>query len=384
MTSLAEVVVADGIGAALALFLITFRMGNKQNLQVGARYFDTMCWITFCACITEIFAFTLDGRYYAGALIVQYVLNTLMYVFSSCAGLLWVLFVELKTYGNLSKVKKYPVGIYLPATLAVVFLVMNLFVQGFIFSIDENYVYSRGGFAWLIYAVIIYYCLYSIGIIVSSRQKGIRIRFFPISYFIIPTLIGILVQGLYYGMALGWSALALSLVFVYVSMQNETIYIDGLTGLYNRNFLDVITAGSSIRIKNGLYGIMIDMDDFKVINDTYGHLTGDDAIREVGELLMRSITENCIALRYAGDEFIVLVESDTAADVDMVMDFIRNEAKKFNEQSKKPYKLSFSMGYSYYDSSRGNMDLFLQLMDQNMYEEKRGKKASQKKRSTDR
>ena len=85
---------------------------------------------------------------------------------------------------------------------------------------------------------------------------------------------------------------------------------DELTSLYNRRSFDlrlIEETSRSDRYKQELSLIMIDLDDFKRYNDTYGHQTGDKLLKEVAYMIRKSIRESDLAFRYGGDEFAVLL-----------------------------------------------------------------------------
>jgi diguanylate cyclase (GGDEF)-like protein len=84
---------------------------------------------------------------------------------------------------------------------------------------------------------------------------------------------------------------------------------DDLTGLYNRRFIIAYLEQmkETTRINPALVGI-IDIDDFKKINDTYGHIKGDETIRHIGHHLQNCIGNKGIVGRYGGDEFIVILD----------------------------------------------------------------------------
>jgi diguanylate cyclase (GGDEF)-like protein len=103
-----------------------------------------------------------------------------------------------------------------------------------------------------------------------------------------------------------------------IAIENARLYreterlaiTDGLTGLYNRrHFYEVLERG--VGEINRYYGhlslIMLDIDDFKAYNDTYGHLVGDALLRELAQILTRDIRKVDIVARYGGDEFIILL-----------------------------------------------------------------------------
>ncbi len=92
-------------------------------------------------------------------------------------------------------------------------------------------------------------------------------------------------------------------------LRNLTIR-DGMTGLYNRRFLKGNTAhliASVNRRKSAMSLIMCDMDFFKQVNDDYSHKVGDDVLIQLGSLLLDSIRESDIAIRYGGEEFLLLL-----------------------------------------------------------------------------
>lgn len=92
---------------------------------------------------------------------------------------------------------------------------------------------------------------------------------------------------------------------------------DSLTGLYNRKFMEETLDGEISRaLRNGsvLSLVMIDVDKFKTVNDTFGHLAGDTVIQTLGEFLTQNIRSGDIACRYGGDEIVVVMPNATIED----------------------------------------------------------------------
>jgi diguanylate cyclase (GGDEF)-like protein len=96
----------------------------------------------------------------------------------------------------------------------------------------------------------------------------------------------------------------------------ETLSItDGLTGLYNRSKLDAILTDEMARFKRNLRPfavLMLDIDYFKTLNDSHGHIAGDEVITAVAKILSQSIRSVDYAARYGGDEFIIIMVETTA------------------------------------------------------------------------
>jgi len=101
----------------------------------------------------------------------------------------------------------------------------------------------------------------------------------------------------------------------------ESSLKDGMTGLYNRRFLEEFIEQFMKQAKRnkGTYTIlMLDVDFFKSVNDTYGHDVGDQVIVAIGKVLRESIRESDLAIRYGGEEFLVLLHNATQEGALMV------------------------------------------------------------------
>ena len=181
--------------------------------------------------------------------------------------------------------------------------------------------------------------------------------------FVAPLFIGMLLQTLIYGVSLGWCCAAIGLAALYMSMQNELAYRDALTGLYNRHYMDF-----TLSSWHGNSGIMIDLDFFKDINDRYGHSQGDEALKDMANILREAGPENSIAIRFAGDEFILLLPTDREDQIRSVEEKITAVAETFNRTGHRPYQLSVSMGHAVYNQS--SSDKFLESIDHAMYANK--------------
>lgn len=126
---------------------------------------------------------------------------------------------------------------------------------------------------------------------------------------------------------------------------------DGFTQLYNRAFFDK-TFDEEFKV-SGLTGdslslILLDIDHFKQINDSYGHQQGDEVLRKVSEILMHSVRAKDVAARYGGEEFaLVLLDADETAAA-RVSEKVRKviEAHDFILEGHGPVKVTLSAGYA--------------------------------------
>ncbi len=121
--------------------------------------------------------------------------------------------------------------------------------------------------------------------------------------------------------------------------------------------------------------ILIDINNFKYINDTYGHDIGDDALETAAKLLKSCLRTNDFIARFGGDEFCIVLDISNRSDLEMLVCRINNCLEKYNKSSSKPYELGFSMGYAVYAyHSHKSSEEFLKQVDKLMYENKQAYK----------
>ncbi|MEE0944495.1 MAG: GGDEF domain-containing protein [Clostridia bacterium] len=151
----------------------------------------------------------------------------------------------------------------------------------------------------------------------------------------------------------------------------KKIKTDALTGLYNRDTMHIET-GRSIEIYKEV-GIpfclaIIDIDNFKMINDTYGHNNGDIVLKKISNVLKHTCNENDCVCRFGGDEFAIIFNNKSAEDVKAVtysiMTDISNLAYSFTN-----IKITCSCGIAEYNGNMSSSELF-NIADRNMYQAK--------------
>ncbi len=147
---------------------------------------------------------------------------------------------------------------------------------------------------------------------------------------------------------------------------------DPLTDLYNREFLSEYAEkvlkenrrkGESIAL------IFLDLDNFKPVNDNYGHEEGDKVLKNVAKMLKNSFRDQDIVVRYGGDEFIVLAQLNRVEISDL--NSVLMSLKERIEENFKKYGISISYGMAIYPLETDNLKDLIQLADQRMYEQKK-------------
>lgn len=151
-------------------------------------------------------------------------------------------------------------------------------------------------------------------------------------------------------------------------------YYDQLTGVANRALFDKFADKYlNLAKQSGLMlGLMfVDVNEFKTINDTYGHNTGDKVMTRVASLLTESTRKNDIVCRYGGDEFIVLMpEISTFNDYRKIVNQIDVNRKRHIVQDGYDISLSLSIGVSFYPDDGETIDELIEKADECMYADK--------------
>ena len=191
--------------------------------------------------------------------------------------------------------------------------------------------------------------------------------------------IGAVIQALIPGSASTLPCTALALLINYVTVQNGQMAKDHLTGLYNRGQLESFMNYQIRNLRLGKYFflILLDLDKFKQINDTYGHIVGDDALIQMANILRSNCKrkEDYVS-RLGGDEFVIIGQCMDKSSVEKIVERLQNAVKEFNETSKKVYKLEFSAGYTIcHQDSEATLDTLINEADERMYQAKKAKKS---------
>lgn len=367
MINIPEILVANGTGAFLVLFLLLYRIRISQTNQFDEKAYNFMLIVAFIATINETLSFIIDARPGFIFHILQYISNTISSASSGIIGYCWCLFVEYHIHRNFKRIKKKSRILAVPLIIATILIFINLLGTGIIFNISKENVYTRGPMNFILYIFVFVYYIESIYTVQKAKNDSILVEFFPIYFFIIPCMIGTMIQGFFFGISTIWLCVAIAFIIVYIEIQISISFIDDLSGLYNRKYMNHYLDKLQNDKPKRVYGFLMDINDFKTINDIYGHLKGDQAIIQFGKILQHSIDKDSVAIRMGGDEFVIFAILKSNEEALALKKHIEQNVRQFNIHSKEPFHLSFSIGIAKYS---GNIETFLSSMDDSMYEAK--------------
>ena len=149
---------------------------------------------------------------------------------------------------------------------------------------------------------------------------------------------------------------------------------DELTGLYNRMGYEKIAIPylDELRRANRNSVIMVaDINMMKVINDKFGHLQGDTAIKIVASVIKSTVPKEWKAVRYGGDEYVIIGEYEASEDMEKIKKELIEKVKRVAQDLDMPFKLSISVGYVIIDTDDHlENEEYFRMADEAMYEMK--------------
>lgn len=357
----------------IMLLFISNASRRHTKILLAERYFLEMSLATAILLISDIIWPLVNGVTLPGFRLLNIVINLVYMVLTGFIGFLWIIYVDFKVRRRLDSSHNKRVIMFSIPMLVLLVLTLTSPKTHILFYIDENNCYRRGKLMWIRICVMILYVLWAavLTLVGIKRQKTkqkkyemralLQFTFFP--------LIGIFMQQFYLNLPFTAVGISLSVLLVFINVQNKQISIDTLTGINNRRQLALyIDSEFSASSKKGeLYYLIMDVDKFKSINDTYGHLEGDNALIKIASLL-NSLCEkqNDFVARYGGDEFVIVCRRHSEAEVEALKQEILSAVSKLNDEGTLPYTLSLSVGSAKFDTSKSNDEIFAEA-DKKLY-----------------
>lgn len=350
------------------LLIGTLYLANRQKVEYDRdmRLLQQMMVTIGIANISDCCVYYLAGSSNIVIKVLVFLSGSGLFLGNVMIGYLWAKFIMVHMNIPFSDIRR---NIYRTIGLiSIVLLVINIFYP-LVFSVSDGR-YQRG-FAYIIFLIFAaFYILDSLYLYVKRVKKNGSLKLFPVHIFLIPVILGVVIQAFFVEIAITWTSIAISVAGIMTALKNEIIFTDCLTGLYNRVYLEFLHKRACNKKDCWVSGIMIDLNGFKQINDNYGHAEGDLALCIVADLLRKSFSEYGVVTRYAGDEFVIMLNT---TDDQLIQKIIKSAKKNFvteNEKNDKLYQLSASMGYAITNLSNETIDDFMNRIDEQMYQDK--------------
>jgi diguanylate cyclase (GGDEF)-like protein len=155
----------------------------------------------------------------------------------------------------------------------------------------------------------------------------------------------------------------------YVERVKQLAYLDGLTGIFNRRFFELRIMEEIERARRygtGMAVIMADIDQFKRLNDEFGHLLGDEVLRQVSSLFHQQLRKIDVVCRYGGEEFAILLTQTNAQQAVVIAEKLRRMVESFQFPGV-PRRVTISAGVAAFPAHGKNRDDMIRAADDGLY-----------------
>lgn len=301
----------------------------------------------------------------------------LYYVALNFTALAWFFYAENIRRSDIFRCRWKLFTALVPAGLLLL-LILTSPVNGWLFFLGVDNRYHRGPLFWVQLLVYNGYFLYTaLRALWRSRHThlySVKVGNRALAACVIPVVVLGLVQN-FTRLPVACLGTTLAVLYVFIVLQEQLISLDALTRLNNRNQLNRHLSIRLSRPDTGrpLYLLLMDVDDFKQINDHYGHVEGDHALQLVADSL-RTVCgkKDHFLARYGGDEFVVLCELAPGQTPDALAASIQEELDKADV----PYPLQLSIGWALHTPGITSAQEFLARADVRLYQVKQEHKTA--------
>ena len=368
-----EVLLQAFLYTAILFFSVRREMGSDEEVLIFRAFLSSL-----------MLALIIDGfthAQYRGALhmppgVVAFLYASYMFLFSGVLPFLWFNFAEVRLGSRF--IRRLVGRILSIIPLAIVSMMCFASIKtGWFFEIDDEGIYTRGNL-WAVQTGVsyLYFLFTTVHAIIKAKSEPSpmqRKQYYILSMYLIAPFIGGLLQLFVGNHPFVAPATGIAMLFIFLNIQGSLINNDTLTGLYNRKsaerYLEDLKLHASAR--NPFYLYMMDIDGFKGINDTYGHIEGDKALRIAANVLRKVADEyRGFVCRLGGDEFLAAIESKNISDPD---DFEKSFIAAMSKEAQLtdlPYELKMSFGFTKCESPATSMNNMIADADEKMYKKK--------------
>jgi diguanylate cyclase (GGDEF)-like protein len=366
------------IACILLIGLIGIKIAKDVNKQFSQMILGNIVVVLIAYYCAEIFWALVDVGYLGESKSFLYLSNLFTYLLLSVCAYLWYILSEAIQNDKSVENDITRLILSIPVWISGI-LCVSAYRTGLVYYIDENGKLV-GGKLYLILVIVPF--SYMIAASVKAFYRAFnkdkyadRNIYFMIGMFpLTPIVMGAL-QAKYWRIPMVCYGTVVAVYYVYITMLDNLISLDPLTQINNRHQMFKYLAQKMRNEDPGmsLFVLMVDIDDFRNINETYGRLEGDRALVRVAN----SIKSACqgprnrfFVSRYGGDEFVVIAQMAYKAEAVWLSDQIKNNIKRMTQDLGLSYNITVSVGIAQYDYaapislkafiSRADLDLYNQ------------------------
>jgi diguanylate cyclase (GGDEF)-like protein len=346
---------------------------NFNRRERAQQSFFGLLLLTILVLVLEILSVLLNSPGYQNLLILHKIVDTVGFAISPLVSAAAALFVchRIKLHAMIRPGKNY--WLLAPLLVNAVFS-LGSYHYNWIFQITSENLYIRGPLFFVSPLSVFFYYGLALWILHSNRCKIVTAELFSLTLLAVMPLLLSVFQLYYFVYLTIWNSLAIAVTINYMFLLHNQTRIDPLTGLGNRLAHDEYLASMSRKSPLVLAVVNIDLDNFKNINNAYGHHEGDRVLRAFAQELKAVFEGFGEPIRVGGDEFIVWVHTDDRALIESYLKTLIVKLSAGKSVRQLPYPVSFSYGITVFNDGYKNLQEFIQHSDRLMYEAKHKKR----------
>ena len=365
------------VACALVATILTQMVRSDSGNEIQLRYFRAL--------IASYFVFVIADAAWATFIIGHFIpmdhplvlgLNAITRFAAAAAGYFWFCFGELhlgRTFLYRSRARLISL---VPMILALVLYLVGLPFGSTFVQMDDGSLGNGPLYAVITAVALLYLIIVTVDSFVHAMHAKLRAqrrRYLIFASFMIAPMVAAIIDIAVPNMPVMAPAMLVSIMLVVRELQDSRISTDALTGLNNRRRADAYLEEKLVHAngEDRLSLFIVDMDRFKSINDTYGHLEGDRALKTMADALREAASDHdAFVARWGGDEFVMICDVETAEDARRVVESIRTRLAEQVQAHDLEYTLSCSVGYAICSDSATDMRTLMQDADKLLFVDK--------------
>jgi len=332
--------------AFLSIVYYIAKLHLDRNDKFNRLYLNT-CRLVLATLLFEALAVILNGH---TAIYASYLLKILLAFLFSLTPFLahyWLLFGKVLTGDDSAKNGMIRPVYTIPVLINFIISILSVFFD-LLFTVDENNQYQPGPLYIVILVITYGYFLFAFVLLFRHRHRFITADFKILAFIYLLPVLGGTLQNILPGVFLMWGFTADALIVMYMYLQELLIQTDSLTGASTRrSFVQRLNQVKETCSNRPVGILFLDIDDFKLINDQYGHAEGDMALKTFAKIIKSVLRKRDTLARFGGDEFALLVMVDDEEDLYAVETKIEAALENYNDHPTNRTSSTAVLGRSY-------------------------------------
>lgn len=363
-------------------FLVTLLINialSPNGLTFRNKLFILIIIMNLLTMIIEVITFAAENRDASFYYYLNITSNNILFLYAPITGGLFASYVDYVLHRDRTRLVKYWYFMQ-PAIIVAIALLINLFTP-IVFSISSAGVYTREAYYLILIVPLYLLFIHVFGVTAMYKPKGDYKLLIGVGIYLFGPILASIFQLFFKSdLLLIYPVGAMATVFAYLTFESTNGSTEFFTKLFTRERATFLIS-DKLSNNDEFSIIMFDIDNFKYINDTYGHAVGDEAILFVANSLKNHF-KSCLVSRWGGDEFIVISTMTNYHTIISECSILQKEMTE--SQNIDIEEISFSMGFSIHEKDENkSMESLIVEADQMMYRNKK-ENARLRRRSSDR